>query len=55
MGWIALSILLVVVIAMATFSSHRTYMSRRSSKLETAFFRARGQRMTTNGFRPDRF
>ena len=55
MGWIALSILLVAVFVMASLSSYRTHLSRRSNRLETAFFRARGQRMTTNGIRSARF
>lgn len=52
MGWIALIVCSVAglgLLALSSRKSRRSYHSRRSDRLETAFFRARGQRMTTNG------
>ncbi|MBL9010444.1 MAG: hypothetical protein JNL56_04605 [Alphaproteobacteria bacterium] len=55
MGWIAVALFLVAVFAVVSTSSQRSSWSRRQSRLETAFFRARGQRMTSNGIRGERF
>jgi hypothetical protein len=55
MGWIAVGLFLVAVFAVVSTGTHRTSWSRRQDRLETAFFRARGHRMTTNGIRGDRF
>ncbi len=55
MGWIALITILAAVFAIASLLALRSNASRRSDRLETAFTRARGQRMITNGIRTARF
>ncbi len=51
MGWIVLSISLVVLAAWTVSTRSTGHRARRGDRLEDAFIRARVQRMTTNGIR----
>jgi hypothetical protein len=55
MGWIAIVAILGAVFIVTSLVAGRTHASRRNDRLESAFTRARGQRLTTNGIRTDRF
>jgi len=54
MGWIALGCFMAALVGLATVAS-RSHAARRSERLETAFFRARGHRLTTMDNRSVRF
>ena len=56
MSWLAVvALIAILVVIFVARSTGRTGYSRRNDKLEAAFFRARGQRLTANGIRASRF
>jgi hypothetical protein len=56
MSWLAIAAIIAIgVFAIIVRSAGRSGWNRRSDRLEAAFFRARGQRLTANGIRANRF
>ncbi len=49
MGWIVVTLTLAAMASVFVYSSSRAQAARRRDRLETAFLRARGQRMTHSG------